>query len=298
MIKYVMTKQIEIDEDSYEEEVIEVLGTKEAAKQAAEKVFDEMPDHEKLFYEIVVWEVPEEWLEEKDDWGTFTCRKRVMIIPAEAKEYKDESSEEIDSDDYCDPDNIVHFCVAPLQDGVRLWIGDDPDKYVDRVLMGFPGVTGTCLEDWFKQYGLFQEESWEECFPESERKKYIQRIRSRGKSCEEALEILRYLPQTDSILAEENVSKMIELWEKKVKIIEPYRMPLWKKKVLQGDPDIWKENIRSPRAERAYKEGWLKGRSELVKSMSEENGMTYQEVMEILKVDEEDQKEILKLING
>jgi hypothetical protein len=209
MIKYVMTKQIEIDEDSYEEDVIEVLDTKEAAKQAAEKVFDEMPDHEKLFYEIVVWEVPEEWLEEKDDWGSFTCRKRVMIISTEAKEYKDESSEEIDNGDYCDPDNIVHFCVSPLQDGVRLWVGDDPDKYVDRVLMGFPGVTGECLENWFKKYGIFQEESWEECFPESERKKYIRRIRSRGKSYEEALEILRYLPQTDSILAEENVSKIV-----------------------------------------------------------------------------------------
>lgn len=298
MIKYVITKELEVDDCCYESDVVGVLDTEQIAKQTAERMFDEMPDHEKQFYEIIVWEVPEESLEKKDDWGTFTSGESVAFFSKVVRKSEDELLEELDSENHCFLDNNVHFCVAPLQDGVRLWVGDDPDKYVDRVLMGFPGEIAEGLEEWFKQYGNFKEESWNECFPETNRNNYIRRITSRGKSYEEALQILRYLPQTVSILAEENVSKMIELWENKTKIIEPYRMPLWKKKVLQGDPDIWEEDIRSPGAERAYKEGWLDGRSQLVKSMSEANGMTYQEVMEILKVSEEDQVELLKLING
>lgn len=297
MNKYVITKELEIDEDCREMDVVGVFDTKEVAKQTAEKMFEEMPEHEKQFYEILVWEVPEDSLEEKDDEIIFTSGTCEIFFPEEAGRCNDESLELLDSDKYCDPDNIVHYCVSPFKDGIRLWIGCDSDKYVDRVLMGVPGETEKCLEDWFKEYGKFEEESWEECFPKKNREIYIRSIKSKGKTYEEALEILRYLPQTCSIIIEENVLKMIELWENGARIIEPYRTPLWKKKVLQGDKDLWKEDIRSPTAERAYKEGWLAGRAELVKSMSEDKGMTYQEVMEYLEVSAEDQGEILKLID-
>jgi hypothetical protein len=63
--------------------------------------------------------------------------------------------------------------------------------------------------------------------------------KTQGYSGEEALKILRYLPQTVADLISVNTSKMIELWKAKALIVEPYRTPLWKKMILQGTKDLW-----------------------------------------------------------
>lgn len=38
-------------------------------------------------------------------------------------------------------------------------------------------------------------------------------------------------------------SKMIELWKAKAPIVEPYRMPLWKKMILQETKDLWVKGL-------------------------------------------------------
>ena len=63
--------------------------------------------------------------------------------------------------------------------------------------------------------------------------------KTQGYSGEEALKILRYLPQTVADLISVNISKMIELWKAKAPIVEPYRTPLWKKMILQETKDLW-----------------------------------------------------------
>ena len=37
---------------------------------------------------------------------------------------------------------------------------------------------------------------------------------------------------------------MIELWKAKAPKVEPYRVPLWKKMILQGTEDTWPKEIK------------------------------------------------------
>ena len=294
MIKFIVTKELEIDEDSFESDAIGVFDTEDEAKKSARSIYEAMSECEKQYYDIMIWKVPEDSIKEDDEGLFFTEGKGTVEFSEVAAEDEDGFLEENEFDS----DKIVHFCPAPLNDGVRVWIGDNPDLYVDRILLGFPDEIAYCLRDWFKQYGQFVEESWKECFPKRMRNWYIRKITSKGYSDEEASEIIRYLPQTDCGYIAGDVSNMIDLWERKAKIIEPYRMPLWKKNVLQRHQDLWESDVVSPRAEKAWKEGWLQGRAELVKSLSKETNKTHKEIMEMLEVKEQDQVIIMELING
>ena len=255
MIRYIITKELEVDESVYESEVVGILDAEEEARQTAENLYNEMPDYEQQYYEVIVWSVSEDSLEVPGDWESFTDCEEVVTFSAEPEGYEYRWREMDDCLPECDPDYVVHFCVAPMQDGVRVWIGDDADKYVDHVIHELPIDMTVALEAWFTKYGEYAEENWKECFPEKMRRRYLRRIASLGKSAEEALEILQYLPQTCSELVDDNIAKMIELWERKAPVIVPYRTPLWKKMVLREHPDLWAKDVRSPRAECAWKEG-------------------------------------------
>ena len=294
MIRYIVSKELEVEESSYECDFVGTFDTEEEARQAAENLFNAMPDYEQQYYDVIVLKISADSLEVPDDWETFTEAKIIVTLSKDPEARWREMDED---EPKCDRDYVVHFCRSPLNDGIRVWIGDDPDMYVDQVLRGIPIETGFALKKWFEQYGEYIEENWEECFPGKLRKWYLDEITSRGHSAEEALEILQYLPQTCSELIDENVSKMIELWESKARVIVPYRTPLWKKMVLREQQDLWAKDIRSPRAERAWKEGWLQGRAKLIKLMCETGEMTYQEAMEELNIEAEDRKSILELID-
>lgn len=298
MIRYIITKELEVEECTYECDVVGILDTEEEARQTAENLYKEMPDHERQYYEVIVWRVSDDSLEVPGDWESFTECEEVVTFSAEPEGFDYRFRDLNDSTPECDPDYLVHFCVSPMHDGVRVWIGNDPDMYVDYILHGLPMDMTFALEKWFEQYGKYAEENWEECFPGKMRKWYLKKIVSRGHSSEEALEILQYLPQTCHRLIDDNVSKMIELWERKARVIVPYRTPLWKKMVLREQQDLWAEDVRSPKAEHAWKEGWLLGRAKLIKSISETENVTYQEAMEMLDIEAEDQRIILELIDA
>jgi hypothetical protein len=137
----------------------------------------------------------------------------------------------------------VRYCLSPMRDGFRLWIGDDPGRYVDRKFTEKDLGLAFALADWYKQYGQFVEQDWKLCFPERNREIYLKHITRQGYSAEEALEILSYLPQTVTDEISVNTSKMIELWKAKAPIVEPYRMPLWKKMIRQETKDLWAKGL-------------------------------------------------------
>ena len=124
----------------------------------------------------------------------------------------------------------AHFCVLPAQDRVRVWVGSDPDRYVDRAYSRDSFDLAHALEDWFKQHGRIAEEDWREKYPERSRKMYLEHITGQGYSDKEAEEIMHYLPLTISDQISDNVTTMIELWKSKAKVVTPFRAPLWKKK--------------------------------------------------------------------
>lgn len=114
---------------------------------------------------------------------------------------------------------------------------------MDRTFTGKDLDLAFALADWYKQYGQFVEQDWKLCFPEINREIYLKHITRQGYSAEEALEILSYLPQTVTDEISVNTSKMIELWKAKAPIVEPYRMPLWKKIIRQETKNLWAKGL-------------------------------------------------------
>ena len=163
------------------------------------------------------------------------------MYTAEVDKTGEEPFDNYDNNERTDPETIIHYCLLPMRDCFRLWVGEDPSRYVDRAFTGKDLGLSSAIEDWYKQYGQFAEQDWKECFPERNRELYLKHITLQGYSSEETLEILRYLPQTVTDVISVNISKMIELWKAKAPIVEPYRTPEWKKMILKGAKDLFSE---------------------------------------------------------
>ena len=249
MVKYIISKELQTDEINYESEDIGVFDTEEEAVQKAKTYYDELPDHEQQFYEICVWRVSGDRLD-PNDWDTVEEGEEVAAFMAETNRYDDEQWDEYGEAEELDPEWIVHFCISPRGDGVRVWIGEGPEEYVDSAYVEGTFDPARALAGLFEQYGRFAEEDWKEHFPETNRRMYLEHITDQGYSDDEAAEILRYLPQTTSELVADNVIKMIGLWKAKARVINPYRTPKWKKAILEGQEDLWTEEIR-PNADHA-----------------------------------------------
>lgn len=245
MVKYIISKALEISECTYDSEDIGVFDTEEEAVQKAANYYVEMPEHERQYYEILVWRVSGSQLD-PDDWDT--VEEGETVAEFRAHTYRDEDecwSEDWSTEEY-DPELTVHYCIPPEEDSVRVWIGMDSDRYVDIVCTGGAFDSARALAAWFEQYGEFLKEDWQEKFPETNRRRYFRQIAAQGYSCEEAEKILQYLPQTISVLVSDNVVKMIDLWKAKARVINPYRTPEWKKAILENREDVWTEVIRPP----------------------------------------------------
>lgn len=297
MIKYIITKEIEVEESCCESEQIGTFDTEEEAIRVADIIHKEMTEFERTYYEIVVWKASGDSID-ISDWETFDECESVANYPAEINKISEERSHKGDYTKLFDQVAKAHFCRAPLGDGIRLWVGEDPIRYVDRVCTGTRVDLAFALADWYRQYGQVIEVDWKECFPKTNRKRYLNRLYKQGYSHEEAQEILRYLPQAVSDILPYSISKMVELWKAKAPIVEPYRTPLWKKLILKGIDDLWAERIISPAGEQARKEGWLLGRAESIIAISKNEKVSYKTAMDWLKVPEDDREPILNLIDA
>jgi len=187
----------------------------------------------------------------------------------------------------------VHYCVSPLRDSARVWVGDDPSLYVDcHTYLN----ADASVAKWFEKYGKIIEEEWAEYYPAKTRRTYINVICKEGYTEEEAEEIIQYLPQTDGIYMSQNVPQMIKLWKSHAPKIIPNEIPEFKRLIVQKQEDFWEDEPYSPRAAAARREGWLQGRAELVTQMSEKQGITLKEAMNLLDCSEKDQAEIVQII--
>ena len=238
MIKYIITKEIEVEESEFDCEQIGVFDTEEEAIHMADIIHAEMTDFERYYYEIIVWKAIGNSID-TDDWETFTECYSVAVYAAEVDETGEEQFVNCDNNELTDPETTIQYCLSPMRDRFRLWVGEDPSRYVAGEFSGKYPDLAFALEDWYKQYGQFVERDWKECFPERNREMYLEHITLQGYSEEEALSILSYLPQTVTDEISVNTSKMIELWKVKAPIVEPYRTPLWKKMILQGTKDLF-----------------------------------------------------------
>ena len=238
MIKYIITKEIEVEESAFESEQIGVFDTEKEAVRFADNIHAEMTEFERYYYEIIVWKAIGDSID-PDDWETFTECYSVAVYAAEVDETCEEQFDSYDNNELTDPETTVHYCQLQMRDCIRLWVGEDPNRYVDRAFTGEDLGLKFALADWYKQYGRFVEQDWKECFPERNREMYLKHITRQGYTSDEALKILNYLPQTVTDEISVNTTKMIELWKAKALIVEPYRTPLWKKMILQGTKDLW-----------------------------------------------------------
>ncbi len=242
MIKYIITREIEVEESAFESEQIGAFNTEKEAVRFADSIHAEMTEFERCYYEIIVWKAIGDSID-TDEWESFTECHSVAVYGAEVDEAGKEQFDNCDNYELTDPETTIHYCLSPKRDSFRLWIGEDPSTYVDGVFDGKNSGLAFALADWYKQYGQFVEQDWKECFPERNREMYLKYITQQGYSVEEALEILSYLPQTVTDLISVNTSKMIELWKAKAPIVEPYRMPLWKKMIRQETKDLWAKGL-------------------------------------------------------
>ena len=242
MIKYIITKAIEVEEDYCESEQIGVFDTEKEAILFADSIHAGMTEYERYYYEVIVWKAIGDSID-TDDWETFTECYSVAVYEAEVYEGDEERFDSYNSNELTDPETTIHYCLTPMRDTFRLWVGDDQSMYVDGAFDESNSVLAFALADWFKQYGQFVERDWKECFPESNREIYLKNITQQGYSDEEALEILSYLSQTVTDEISVNTSKMIELWKAKAPVVEPYRTPSWKKMILHGTKDLWTKGL-------------------------------------------------------
>ena len=228
MNKYIITKDVEVGVDYFEGEDVGVFDTEEEAMQKAKNYYEEMPDHEKQYYSLIVWKATGESLD-ANDWETFEECESIEVYEAKAIESADEREAE-DPYTFGWDQTTAHFCVLPAQDRARVWVGNDPDRYVDRAYSRDSFDLAHALEEWFKQHGRIAEEDWREKYPERSRKMYLEYIIGKGYSDKEAEEIMHYLPRTIGDQISDNVTTMIELWKSKANVVTPYRAPAWKKK--------------------------------------------------------------------
>lgn len=243
MIKYIITKELEVNESVFDSEQMGVFDTEEEAVRFADSIHNEMTEFERYYYEIIVWKATGDLID-TDDWDTFTECYSVEVYAAEVDETGEEQVSGYDNIEQTDQEATINYCLSPTKDNFRLWVGKDTARYVDRACIGNDLGLAFALADWYKQYGQFAEQDWKNCFPERNRDMYLKYITQQGYSDEEALQILSYLPQTVTTdVISDNVSKMIELWKAKAPVVEPYRTPVWKKMILQGTNDIWSEEI-------------------------------------------------------
>lgn len=186
----------------------------------------------------------------------------------------------------------VHYCFMPLKDCLRLWIGNDRSKYVD-----YSGCrTSHAIISWFEKYGSEKYEDWKYYYPQKARRGYIFSIKQRGFTEEEALEILDYLPQTDSDYPLIDVEQMIQLWKEHAPILSPKEYDPAKRKVFQNEPDYWETEPYSPIAEEARREGYFEGLAETVIECANNKKCPPERVLELYDLSEEDKKEVLKRI--
>ena len=244
MIKYIITKDIEVEESYFESEQIGVFDTEKEAISFADRSRAEMTDFERYYYEIIVWKAIGDSID-PDDWETFTECYSIEVYTAEVDKTDDEQFDNYDNNKRTDPKTTIHYCLSPTRESFRIWVGEDPSRYADREITGEDLGLASALEDWYKQYGKFVEHDWKECFPERNRERYLKHITKQGYSDEEALKIISYLPQTVNDVISDNTSIMIELWKAEAPIVEPYRTPEWKKNILHGPKDLWTEGIES-----------------------------------------------------
>ena len=188
--------------------------------------------------------------------------------------------------------NTVHYCFMPLGDCLRLWIGNDQSKYVDY--SGF--MASHAIISWFEKYGSEKYEDWKNYYPQKARKQYIFSIKQRGFTEEEALEILDYLPQTDSDYLVGEVEQMIQLWKERAPIFIPTDCDPGKRKVFQNEPDFWESEPYSPMAADARREGYYDGLAEAVIEYANNKKCPPERVLELYDLSEEDKEEVLKRI--
>lgn len=242
MIKYIITKELEVEESVFDSEQIGVFDTEKEAVLFADSIHAEMTEFERYYYGIIVWKATGDSID-ADDWDTFTECHSVAVYTAEVDETGEEQDNNYDSFEPTEPEITIHYCLSPTKDNFRLWVGEDPSRYVDRACIGSDLGLAFALADWYRQYGRFAEQDWKICFPERNRDMYIEDITRQGYSGEEALKILSYLPRTVTDIMSVNTSKMIELWKAKAPVVEPYKTPLWKKMILHGTKDTWPKEI-------------------------------------------------------
>ena len=90
MIRFIVTKEIEVDDSVFEIEDVGVFDHEEEAKELASTIYNEMPEYEKQYYAVSVWKASGENID-TDDWDTFEECETVDIYPAKAIEGIEES---------------------------------------------------------------------------------------------------------------------------------------------------------------------------------------------------------------
>ena len=55
MIRFIVTKEIEVDDSVFEFEDVGVFDHEEEAKELASTIYNEMPEYEKQYYAVSVW---------------------------------------------------------------------------------------------------------------------------------------------------------------------------------------------------------------------------------------------------
>lgn len=188
----------------------------------------------------------------------------------------------------------VHFCVGPLGDCARVWVGNDPTKYVDCIIFGGAIGEADAIVEWYKKYGEIILEEWENYYPLTVRKQYLRLIQEQEYSEEEAEKILQYLPQTDDRLMSSCVNKMISLWEENAPISPCVETSSYKEKIAEGEEDYWQDEPYSPRAAAARREGLIEAKIEIARRIAEMDGISLEQAVESLGLDGEDRDEVLK----
>ena len=165
MIKYIITKEIEVEESVFDSEQMGVFDTEKEAISFADSIHAEMTEFERCYYEIVVWKATGD-SNDADDWETFAECHSIAVYAAEVDESGEEQVRDYDNIEQTDPETTIYYCLLPTKDRFRLWVGENPSRYVDRACIENDLDLAFALADWYKKYGQFIEQDWKECFPE------------------------------------------------------------------------------------------------------------------------------------
>ena len=94
MIKYIITREIEVEESYFESEQIGVFDTEKDAICVADSIHAEMNEFERYYYEIIVWKAIGDSID-VDDWETFKECYSVKVYPAEMDEAYEEQKHNV-----------------------------------------------------------------------------------------------------------------------------------------------------------------------------------------------------------